>query len=32
MQDLDAQLKSGLSNDQYTKVKTDIEKLIKGQK
>ena len=32
MQDLDAQLKSGLSNDQYTKVKTDIGKLIKGQK
>jgi hypothetical protein len=32
MQDLDGQLKSSLTNDQYIKVKSDIEKLIKGQK
>ena len=32
MQDLDGQLKSSLNNDQYVKVKSDIEKLIKGQK
>jgi hypothetical protein len=32
MQDLDGQLKSSLNNDQYIKVKSDIEKLIKGQK
>jgi len=32
MQDLDGQLKSSLTNDQYVKVKSDIEKLIKGQK
>ncbi len=32
MQDLDSQLKSSLNNDQYQKVKSDIEKLIKGQK
>lgn len=32
MQDLDAQLKSSLTNDQYMKVRSDIEKLLKGQK
>lgn len=32
MQDLDGQLKSSLTNDQYMKVKSDIEKLLKGQK
>ena len=32
MQDLDGQLKSSLNNNQYVKVKSDIEKLIKGQK
>jgi hypothetical protein len=32
MQDLDRQLKASLTNDQYLKVKSDIEKLIKGQK
>ncbi|MDB5227155.1 MAG: hypothetical protein JWN78_1348 [Bacteroidota bacterium] len=32
MQDLDVQLKSSLSADQYAKLKSDIEKLIKGQK
>lgn len=32
MQDLDGQLKSALNNDQYVKVKSDIEKLIRGQK
>jgi len=32
MQDLDGQLKSSLTSDQYTKVRTDIEKLLKGQK
>lgn len=32
MQDLDGQLKSSLTNDQYTKIKSDIEKLLKGQK
>jgi hypothetical protein len=30
--DLDMRLKSALSNDQYAKVRSDIEKLIKGQK
>ncbi len=32
LQDLDGQLKASLNTDQYTKVKTDLEKLIKGQK
>lgn len=32
LQDLDGQLKSSLTNDQYVKVKSDIEKLLKGQK
>ncbi len=32
MQDLDAQLKTNLSGEQYQSVKSDIEKLIKGQK
>lgn len=32
MQDLDAQLKTNLSGAQYQSIKSDIEKLIKGQK
>lgn len=32
LQDLDAQLKSTLTNEQYVNVKADIEKLLKGQK
>ncbi len=32
LEDLDGQLKSSLTNEQYVKVKSDIEKLIKGQK
>lgn len=32
LQDLDGQLKASLNTDQYAKVKTDLEKLIKGQK
>lgn len=32
LQDLDGQLKTALNADQYTKVKSDIEKLIRGQK
>lgn len=32
LQDLDKQLKNSLNNDQYIKVKSDIEKLLKGQK
>lgn len=31
-QELDTQLKSSLSDDQYKNIKSDIEKLIKGQK
>lgn len=32
LNDLDGQLKSALSADQYSKVKSDIEKMLKGQK
>jgi len=32
IQDLDGQLKAALTNDQYTKVRSDIEQLIKGGK
>jgi hypothetical protein len=32
LQDLDKQLKNSLKNDQYVKVKSDIEKLLKGKK
>lgn len=32
MQDLDGKLKTSLTNDQYTKVRSDIEKILKGQK
>lgn len=32
MQDLDGKLKTSLDNNQYTKVRSDIEKLLKGQK
>lgn len=32
LQDLDKQLQASLTNEQYVKVKADIEKLLKGQK
>jgi len=32
MSDLDMRLKSALNNDQYLKVKADIERMLKGQK
>jgi hypothetical protein len=32
LQDVDSQLKSALTPDQYAKVKSDIEKLMKGEK
>ena len=32
LQDLDGQLKGSLSDEQYKNIKTDIEKLVKGQK
>lgn len=32
LQDLDGQLKTALTNDQYTKVRSDIEQMIKGGK